>query len=290
MRMRLALFAHLTLAMSLPASGAEDRHPECEPDLCWQTSYAEAVHAAKQEKKMLLVYFAGRRNDPAREAFAKNTLNDPKVLEGLSNYVLCRIVDRERILFGRRKQDLLEHPAFAEMQGRPGIAVIDFAHEKEEYYGKVVSAFPFSEGRYYNPAAMLTILQLPPGTLTQRTMIYAVRVHPERPASTQSQFHPALANAAKSHSFRMASSRNQGHHNWGSRAQQISYQVGAMPVEIVAESWPGQSLLEACKDCVGSWRQSGGHWGNVRSRNTAYGYDIQRGRNGIWYATGIFAR
>ena len=37
---------------------------------------------------------------------------------------------------------------------------------------------------YYRGAALGSILALPPGTLTQRTMIYAVRTHPEAPASS----------------------------------------------------------------------------------------------------------
>jgi hypothetical protein len=28
----------------------------------------------------------------------------------------------------------------------------------------------------------------------------------------------------------------------------------------------------------------------VRSRQSFFGYDMKRGRNGVWYATGIFAR
>jgi hypothetical protein len=60
-------------------------------------------------------------------------------------------------------------------------------------------------------------------------------------------------------------------------------------VEIVAESWPGQGLTDACVDCVQSWRQSSGHWRNVRTPHGSYGYDIRQGANGIWYATGIFA-
>jgi hypothetical protein len=28
----------------------------------------------------------------------------------------------------------------------------------------------------------------------------------------------------------------------------------------------------------------------VRSRHPLFGYDIKRGQNGIWYATGIFGR
>jgi hypothetical protein len=286
----LAVYALLALATALPAV-AEDRQPYSVPELCWHNNYADAVNVATREKKMLLVYFSERRLDAVHQAFARTTLGDPRVANELSRkYVLCRVIDREKILFARRRAALLDHPAFAEMQSRPGIAILDFAHEKAEYYQQVVSAFPFTSGKYYNAAAMLTILALPEGSLTQRTMIYAVRTHPDRPQSTLGEFHPVLAEQAKKQSVRMASMRNQGHHNWGSRAQQISYQVGGMPQEIVAESWPGETLLEACQDCVDSWRQSSGHWRQVRSRHGIFGYDIQKGQNGIWYATGIFAR
>jgi hypothetical protein len=287
----IAVFALLALARALPAVVAEERQPETMPELCWHNNYADAVNVAKREKKMLLVYFSQRRLDAAHQAFARQTLGDPRVARELArNYVLCRVVDREKILFARRRAALLDHPAFAEMNQQPGIAVLDFAHPKADFYEQVVSALPFSDGKFYNADAMLVVLGLPAGSLTQRTMIYVVRTHPAKPQSTLGEFHPVLAEQAKKHSTRMASMRNQGHHNWGSRAQQISYQIGDMPQEIVAESWPGETLLEACRDCVDSWRQSSGHWRQVRSRHGIFGYDIQKGQNGIWYATGIFAR
>jgi len=59
--------------------------------------------------------------------------------------------------------------------------------------------------------------------------------------------------------------------------------------EVVAESWPNQTMLDSCVDCVDSWRHSSGHWQGVRSPHRAYAYDIRRGSNGIWYATGLFA-
>jgi uncharacterized protein YkwD len=83
----------------------------------------------------------------------------------------------------------------------------------------------------------------------------------------------------------------QGHHNWDSRFQRISGQLTgyAPPSEVVAESWPGQDLMDSCVDCVASWRQSPGHWSAVSGRHRVFGYDIRRGHNGIWYGTGIFA-
>jgi hypothetical protein len=95
---------------------------------------------------------------------------------------------------------------------------------------------------------------------------------------------------AKSHSRYQARIRVQGHHNWGRRFGRISRFLpgGLRAQEVVAESWPRQGLLDAAVDCVASWRQSAGHWSAVRSRQVRFGYDIRRGSNGIWYATGIF--
>ena len=71
-------------------------------------------------------------------------------------------------------------------------------------------------------------------------------------------------------------------------SHQRSAGTRAVGAEVVAESWPGQDLVDAAEEAVHSWRQSPGHWSAVRSRQPVFGYDIKRGLNGIWYATGIF--
>ncbi len=121
-------------------------------------------------------------------------------------------------------------------------------------------------------------------------MIYAVRTHPEGPASTQGTMHNVLAEEARLQSEHQAKILVQGHHNWENRFQRIGARTGVAAQEVVAESWPNESLVDACVDCVASWRQSPGHWNAVRTRHPIFGFDIQRGRNGIWYATGIFGR
>jgi uncharacterized protein YkwD len=102
----------------------------------------------------------------------------------------------------------------------------------------------------------------------------------------------ALISEARSHSKYQADIGVQGHHHWDARFQRINGKLpsGLMAQEVVAESWPGENLVEACEDCVHSWRQSPGHWSAVRSWHPRFGFDIKRGRNGIWYATGIFGR
>ena len=50
----------------------------------------------------------------------------------------------------------------------------------------------------------------------------------------------------------------------------------------------GFEQVDSAIDCVDCWRQSPGHWGAVRSDQPQFGYDIKKGENGIWYATGLF--
>jgi hypothetical protein len=175
------------------------------------------------------------------------------------------------------------------MLGRPGVAILDLTDPDSKHYGYVVSTFPLTEGLRYSPQQMQVILDLPPGTLTQRTLTYAVRTHPEAPGSARGLPHHALLRESQSHSAYQASITLQGHHDWEGRFHRINASLGGLSSrEVVAESWPGESLLDAALECVNSWRQSAGHWDAVGSPHAEYAYDMELGSNGVWYATGIF--
>ena len=241
----------------------------------WLTDYIEAYTKAKRRSKMLLVYFQG---DPS---FERNTLTDPSVRKSLRDYVCVRVPMDAPVLKG---------PAMKEMKGYPGVVIVDMT--ESPLYGKVVSTFPITDKLNYTPKQMCVILNLPTGTLTQRTLVYAVRTHPEGPASTSGTFDPLLAKEAERHSLHQARIQLQGHHNWDRRFRRINAVLpsGLTACEVCAESWPGENLVEAAIECVRSWRASSGHWRAVRGACPVYGYDMKRGRNGIWYATGIFGQ
>jgi hypothetical protein len=242
---------------------------------------------------LLLINFVPTQGSREQEDLQSTIAARPQWQEKLQGFVLCRIPADSEIKVQGEPVQVLRHAAFGEMHGRPGVAVVDLASEGQSYYGRVVSAFPFMSSKYYRwrTDQFAAILDLPPGTITQRTMVWAVRTHPERPASTAGAQDPALASAASSHSQHQASIGVQGHHNWEGRFHRLRSRLGGgLPVEVVAESWPGQTMIDSCVDCVHSWRQSSGHWSAVRSPQSRYGYDIRRGRNGIWYGTGIFVR
>ncbi|MCS7304808.1 MAG: thioredoxin family protein [Thermoguttaceae bacterium] len=269
-----------------------EKAPKRLPPLRWYNDYRTAYQAAYQSRRMLLILFADPGDQSLGNRFEKEILSDPAIQEKLADYVLAKLPRDARLQQQGESVVLLEHPAFAEMLGLEGVAIVDLAHEDQKQYGTVVSVFPFLNGQLYTLEQTLVMLSLPPGTLTQRTLIYAVRIHPERPASTTGQFDPLLAQEAENHSAYQARIRLQGHHHWNVRFQRISQLLpgGLLAQEVCAESWPGQNLLEAALECVRSWRLSSGHWSAVRAAHPRYGYDMKKGDNGVWYATGIFAR
>ena len=107
--------------------------------------------------------------------------------------------------------------------------------------------------------------------------------------STDGKHSAVLMSEAAGHSGYQASICVQGHQNFDGRAGRVMGSVGGMVQEVVAESWPGQSLVEAAHECIHSWRQSSGHWAGVAGSHRHYGYDMKRGASGVWYATGLFA-
>ena len=187
---------------------------------------------------------------------------------------------------------LIRHPAFYEMLSTPGIAIIDFKHKDADYYGKIVSVFPFLKNQPYTVRQTRAMLTLPPGTVTQRSVIFAVRIHPDNPKSTDGELDSRLVEEARSASQYQADIRKQGHHNWDRRFQKINAYLPTelWACEVCAESWPGQHLLESAIECVDCWRFSEGHWSAVSAEHPYYGYDMKLGTNGIWYGTGVFGK
>jgi hypothetical protein len=256
----------------------------------WKTNYSEAYYSAKKHKRMLLINFVGptcaTQQRDAEEYIAKY----PAMQSRLSRVERLRLPVQATVTGDAKSARILSFPAFTEMQNGPGFVLVDLKHVGAPYYGNAVNVLPFTYGKYYRWRSdyLAVALDLPPGSLTQRTMIWAVRIHPEAPASTVGAFHPTLASGATYHSAYQANIGVQGHHNFESRYHGLTAAGGEVS-EVVAESWPGQNMIDSCIDCVHSWRHSSGHWNGVRRRHRAFGYDIRRGRNGIWYGTGIFA-
>jgi hypothetical protein len=260
--------------------------------LTWYTNYAAARREAEHQGRMLLIEFESDHDEQAQRDLEQTIASDSQLRDQLAAMVLVRLATDAKTPIDGQPRRILDQPAFKELDGGPGVAIVDLQHEDQPYYGEVVTILPLADGKYYRwqPEDLKVALGLPPGTITQRTMIWAVRMHPEQPASTEGEFHPLLAAAAEEHSEYQARVQVQGHQGFSGRFQRIRSKLGSgRGSEVVAESWRNEDLIDSCLDCVRSWRYSPGHWSAVRSPHEEYGYDIRRGKNGIWYGTGIFA-
>ena len=242
---------------------------------------------------MLLINFVADAGDEGYQRQLDRWLEDEAAVQAkLAGFVLVRVPKNAKIEESGEQIRLLDHPAFQPLQGVAGIAMVDLRDASQPFYGQVVTVLPMASGKYYHwqNSQLKAALDLPAGSLSQRTLIWAVRVHPETPASTVGAQNALLTGAATEHSAYQARIGVQGHQQFETRAELLRTSAGATEAsEVVAESWPDEGLIDACIDCVASWRQSPGHWGAVRARHRLFGYDIRRGRNGIWYATGLFA-
>ena len=294
----------------------------------WNTDYRQAVLSAKESSKHLLIYFYAEVDSPkllnlseerfiqsgnkeirqvslnnlpsmqkplsiaaACREFENGPLTDSDVAEKLGDFVLLKIPIDATITEDGEERVLLEKPMFAEMQNLPGLAILDFQHADAPYYEDVVSAIPFLRAKPITKEQTLTLFALPPGTLTQRTLVYAVRIHPEKPLSTMGEQHPVIVKEATQHSAYQAKTGVLGHQNFNARTGRIEQELGIGGAsEVCAQSWPNEGLLEGAIGCVRAWRSSSGHWKAVRAQHNYYGYDMVRGRNNVWYATGLFVQ
>ncbi|MFO7903377.1 MAG: hypothetical protein R6U98_12005 [Pirellulaceae bacterium] len=256
----------------------------------WLDDYGQAMDEAKEHNRNMLVYFCEEGLAKAEDELCRKFASSSTLHPYLENYVLTRIPMSERARVGGKDIQLSKHEAFSELRGKNGMAVIEFEDPDSEYHGRVVSIYPLSLPGALTTKHLKALLDLPKGSLTQRTLVLAVRIHPDGPSSTDGTFLTTLAEESESHASHQARINTQGHHNWNSRFHRISRRLpdGLLAQEVCAESWPGKGLIRAALDVVGSWRESSGHWRAVRGRHRYYGYDMKRGRNGIWYATGIF--
>ena len=248
------------------------------------SNYTDATRIAAKKSAMLLISIRAE-NTTAGDDEVTQQLQKPSVrklfTESGTPWVFCQLD------FDECSNLLIPSTPLEEIRGGSGIFVIDYAHKPMK--GHVVSVLPRRDGKYYQFVQhdLSLLARLPAGSLTQRSMIFAVRRHADAPKSTDGSCDKELCEAAAAHSAHQAQLQKQGHHGWGLRSQRPSLHRGPA-TEVCAESWPDQDLLDSCIDCVSCWRQSPGHWRAVSTEHSAFGYDIQRGKNSIWYATGIF--
>jgi hypothetical protein len=261
--------------------------------LDWHIDYSAAYREARDARKMLFVFFRDEAAPRISGIYETEVLAAEELLDPLSKVV--RVVlplgatGPVRDEAETRDVILLKHSAFNYMYGRQGIAMIDLTDPQSELYGHVVSAHPFTPGKHYTARGTKLVLGLPRGTVTQRALIYAVRLHPAAPISTtDGKCHGYLCKQARNSSNLMAAYGSVGHHDWGTRYGEIASQTGKSAQEVAAMSG-NRSLIDAAIELVDQWYGSPAHWQIMSTPASIFGYDLVRDSAGNWWGTGLFA-
>jgi len=270
--------------------------------ISWETNYEDAVRRAKLSSKFLLLYLCADDNTEIHadvaalpvvsgcRKFDTIVLDDSSVRYGLHQYVLLKLpMDTKIVGEDGTPTTIYTLPGFEHLVGHPGLIVLDFAHWDKPYYEEVVGILPFLRGESPTTGQTKTFLELPPGTLTQRTLTYAVRIHPDRPLSANGEPAPIVMQMAAEHALYQAERGVITHQNFGVRSSRCQEVLGSgTPAEICAQSQPGLGLFEGATACMRAWRNSSAHWSIAKRSQRYYGYDMARGKNGAWYAVGFF--
>src|SRR5262245_39932309 len=150
----------------------------------WHEDYHAGLDEAQSRRKLALVWFFDPSAASENERFEHEVLARSQIAALIDQHcVATRLEIRGSVLSGGEQVVLIDHPAFAEMLHSPGLALVDMTDETSSHFRQVVSVYPFKHGAI-SAEKLAVLLDLPRGSLTQRTLIFAVRTHPEHPAST----------------------------------------------------------------------------------------------------------
>jgi hypothetical protein len=138
--MTLRKFAAALILMTAYAlcASAEETTPQ------WLDSYGAGMTSAKQSRRLMLVYFHQDKLALKQDQLLRKLTEDTDLRPLVEQHVLVRVPLSAQARVGGQEIRLIEHSAFAELQRRPGIAIIDFTNPKSEYYGHVTSIYPLS--------------------------------------------------------------------------------------------------------------------------------------------------
>jgi hypothetical protein len=261
-------------------------------DLEWHTDYTQAYRQARDERKMLLIFFRNEANSRIAGFYERDVLTSAELRESLSRVVRVVLpLDAVRPFRAPEIPDLkmLDHSSFKYMYHRQGIAMIDLTDPDSELYGMVVSAHPFTPGMHYTVRGTKLVLNLPKGTVTQRALVYAVRLHPAAPVSTtDGKCDSYLCKQARHSSNLMMAYGSVGHHDWGTRYNEIAAAKGKSAMEVAAMAG-NTGLIQAAIQVVDQWYGSPAHWQIMSAPASIFGYDLVHDSAGNWWGTGLFA-
>src|SRR5690348_9086087 len=77
--------------VGLYAAGVQAEEKSTPAPLTWHTDYVQAMKLAREEGKMLFVFFHNPEGDKAKQMFEERSLADEQVTKALGSFVVAKV-------------------------------------------------------------------------------------------------------------------------------------------------------------------------------------------------------
>ncbi len=261
-------------------------------DRQWHGDYLAAYQQAINDKKMLVMLFHDASNPDLSETRTSG-FGAGELQESLDKYVRVSLP----INFVAPSADpnaprtrLLEHRSFRHLRDRAGVAIVDLTDAQGPNYGRVVSALPLPSDGRYSPEVLGTLLQLPSGSIGQRSIVLAVRTGVSGDNFTLGDPKAELHQLANRNARLMAQAEQAGSYDQVARVTAIRESFGddIRIGELYFASEGPATVQEAAIQAVSKWMQSPEERRTLEGRSFAYGIELfQSPSSQRWFATCI---
>jgi len=265
--------------------------------LKWHSDYIAAYVEASQEKRYLLMLFrdavaGGEPLASIDDVFAPSMR---PILEQFSrvelplNAVMPSLADKNNDTQKKGLPNLLlKHRSFRHLGTQPGIAVVDLTNRSSPNYARVVSVLPLPESSQFQNDSLTLALNLPKGTISQRTLLFAIRSTVPDSSLSMREFNSTLVELAHRNSRYMANSGQAGSFDQETHRQRIEQEFGpqAELKQLVFATDSEATIHEAALQAVTSWIETSESFDVLDAPATAMGMDMfQNFESGRWFVT-----
>ncbi len=277
---------------------AEVTKPETPVDsLKWHSDYIAAYVEASQKKRYLLMLFrdaiaGGEPLASIDDVFAPSMR---PILEQFSrvelplNAVMPILADKNNDSQKKGLPNLLlKHRSFRHLGTQPGIAVVDLTNRSSPNYARVVTVLPLPESGQFQNGSLTLALNLPKGTISQRTLLFAIRSTVPDSSLSMREFNSTLVELAHRNSRYMSSAGQTGSFDQETRQQRIEQEFGpqAELKQLVFATDSEATIHEAALQAVTKWIETSESFDVLDAPATEMGMDMfQNFESGRWFVT-----
>lgn len=291
-----------TLTIEKRKAPAQESPENAGPEpLVWHQNYLDAYTEAAQQKRYLLMFFQEASVD-SDSAVSTESVFAPGMRPMLEQFIRVELpldatvpsTDADFIEEQGDTSDLLlNHRSFRHLGVQPGLAIVDLTDPASSDHARVVSAVPLPKEGAFGDLDLKLVLELPKGSISQRTLLYMIRRAVPDSSMSMREFSPVLIELAHRNCRYMAHAERLGSFDESFREAQVirSFGPDSDLKQLLFATESKATIHDAAIQAVESWLQVSDSFDVLKKPAKAMGMDMfQADESGRWYVTCFIVR